>query len=84
VLFGEGVTYLTWSNIDTQNYRGILVRNFPYTESLNISTHNVSLQFDYGIINTLNQKYWFVRKFECIKDDPLPYAQTIQTLHSSY
>ena len=85
VLFGEGVTYLTWSNVDTQNYRGILVRNFPYSESLDIHFGSgVSLQFDYGIINTLNQKYWFVRKFECIKDDPLPYAQTIQTLHSSY
>jgi len=85
VLFGEGVTYLTWSNIDTQNYRGILVRNFPNTEPLNIYFgEGVSLQFDYGIINTLNQNYWFVRKFECIRDDPLPYAQTIQTLHSSY
>ncbi|MDF2953576.1 MAG: hypothetical protein OD816_000821 [Thermodesulfobacterium sp.] len=85
VLFGQGVTYLTWSNVDTQNYRGILVRNFPYSESLDINFGSgVSLQFDYGIINTLNQNYWFVRKFECIKDDPLPYAQTIQTLHSSY
>ncbi len=85
VLFGEGVTYLIWSGINEQNYRGILVRNFPYTESLNIRFGSgVSLQFDYGIINTLNQNYWFVRKFECIKDDPLPYAQTIQTLHSSY
>ncbi|MBO8143112.1 MAG: hypothetical protein H0Z16_00780 [Thermodesulfobacterium sp.] len=85
VLFGQGVTYLTWNNVDTQNYRGILVRNFPYSESLDINFGSgVSLQFDYGIINTLNQNYWFVRKFECIKDDPLPYAQTIQTLHSSY
>ena len=78
MLFGQGVTYLTWSNVDTQNYRGILVRNFPYSESLDINFGSgVSLQFDYGIINTLNQNYWFVRKFECIKDDPLRYAQTI-------
>ncbi|RKX62364.1 MAG: hypothetical protein DRP34_04300 [Thermodesulfobacteriota bacterium] len=85
VLFGQGVTYLTGYGVNEQNYRGILVRNFPYTESLNIKFGSgVSLQFDYGIINTLTQNYWFVRKFECIKDDPLPYAQTIQTLHSSY
>jgi hypothetical protein len=85
VLFGEGVTYLTWGGINNQNYRGILVRNFPNNEILQISiSGGFSLNFDYGIINTLNNRYWFVRRFECIKDDPLPYAQAIQTYHSSY
>lgn len=85
VLFGESVTYLTWSNVNAQDYQGILIRNFPNNETLNIRiSDGFSLRFNYGIINILNTKYWFVRKFECIKDDPLPHAQIIQTLHSSY
>jgi len=85
VLFGEGVTYLTWRGVNNQNYQGILVRNFPNNETLQIRiSDGFSLNFNYGIINTLNTKYWFVRKFECIRDDPLPYAQAIQTYHSSY
>jgi len=85
VLFGEGVTYLTFRNVDKQDYQGILVRNFPNNETLLIRIkEGFSLNFNYGIINTLNQKLWFVRRFECIKDDPLPYAQAIQTYHSSY
>lgn len=86
LLFGEGVTYLTWKGDNyTQNYEGILVRNFPSTETLNINiTSGFILKFNYAIINKLNQNYWIVRRFECIKDDPLPQAQVIQTLHTSY
>ncbi|WP_038056934.1 hypothetical protein [Thermodesulfobacterium hydrogeniphilum] len=85
ILFGEGVTYLEWYGVNKQNYRGILIRNFPNNETLNINIGgDISLLFDYGIINTLNQEFWFVRRFECIKDDPMPRIQIIQTTHSSY
>jgi hypothetical protein len=84
VLFGEGVTYLTWSRVNNQNYRGILVRNFPNNETLQISiSGGFSLNFDYRIINTLNKKYWFVKRFECVKEYPSTRAQVIWTYHSS-
>ena len=82
VFFAEGPTCIVYSNI---RFIGISIWNEP-NNFVNVDelASGFYIQFNYGIINTLNTKYWFVRKFECIRDDPLPYAQAIQTYHSSY
>lgn len=82
VFFAEGPTCIVYSNI---RFVGISIWNEP-NDFVNVDQlgSGFYIQFNYGIINTLNAKYWFVRKFECIRDDPLPYAQTIWTYHSSY
>lgn len=85
VLFGEGVTYMEYRQVDTQNYEGILVRNFPGDETLEIRiTGDLRLNFNYRIINTLHNKFWFVKRFGCIKEYPSTRAQVVWTYHSSY
>lgn len=82
VFFAEGPTCIVYWQI---NFIGISIWNEPNDfENVDQLASGFFIQFNYGIINTLNNKYWFVRKFECIRDDPLPYAQAIQTYHSSY
>jgi hypothetical protein len=82
VFFAEGPTCIVYRNI---RFTGISIwnepNNFTNVDQLGSGFY---IQFNYGIINTLNNKYWFVRKFECIRDDPLTYPQIIQTLHSSF
>lgn len=82
IFFAEGPTCIVYSNI---RFQGISIWNEP-NDFVNVDQlgSGFYIQFNYGIINTLNTKYWLVRKFECIKDDPLPYAQAIWTYHSSY
>ena len=82
VFFAEGPTCIVYSNI---SFIGISIWNEPNDfENVDQLGRGFYIQFNYGIINTLNNRYWFVRRFDCIKDDPLPYAQAIQTYHSSY
>ncbi len=82
IFFAEGPTCIVYSNI---RFVGISIWNEPNDfENVDQLGSGFYIQFNYGIINILNTKFWFVRKFECIKDDPLPYAQAIQTYHSSY
>ena len=82
VFFAEGPTCIVYSNI---SLTGISIWNEPNDfENVDQLGRGFYIQFNYGIINTLNNRYWFVRRFDCIKDDPLPYAQAIQTYHSSY
>jgi hypothetical protein len=82
VFFAEGPTCIVYSNI---RFIGISIWNEPNDfENVDQLGRGFYIQFNYGIINTLNNRYWFVRRFDCIKDDPLPYAQAIQTYHSSY
>jgi hypothetical protein len=82
VFFAEGPTCIVYSNI---RFIGISIWNEPNDfENVDQLGRGFYIQFNYGIINTLNNRYWFVRRFDCIRDDPLPYAQAIQTYHSSY
>ncbi|RLE70412.1 MAG: hypothetical protein DRJ45_05215, partial [Thermoprotei archaeon] len=81
IFFAEGPTCIVYWNI---RFTGISIWNEP-NDFVNVDQlgSGFYIQFDYGIINALNSKYWFVRKFECIRDDPQTYLQAIQTLHSS-
>ena len=82
IFFAEGPTCIYYQNI---RFIGISIWNEP-NDFTNVDQLGPGffIQFNYGIINALNSKYWFVRRFECIKDDPQTYLQAIQTLHSSY
>ncbi len=82
IFFAEGPTCIVYRNI---KFTGISIWNEPNNfTNVDQLGEGFYIQFDYGIINALNSKYWFVRRFECIKDDPQTYLQAIQTLHSSY
>ncbi|PMP66620.1 MAG: hypothetical protein C0190_05295 [Thermodesulfobacterium geofontis] len=82
IFFAEGPTCIVYQNI---RFTGISIWNEPNNfENVDQLGSGFYIQFNYGIINTLNNKFWYVRRFECIKDDPLPYAQAILTYHSSY
>ena len=82
IFFAEGPTCIVYWNI---KFIGISIWNEPNNfTNVDQLGEGFFIQFDYGIINALNSKYWFVRRFECIKDDPQTYLQAIQTLHSSY
>jgi len=86
ILFDQSVCIQIYTPHDTQfDVTGIYVDNFPNDVTLKDQiSEGISRVFSYRTINILHHKFWFVKRFACIKDDPRPYTQAIQTLQSSY
>lgn len=82
---GEDVTYLRWSGGTDRNYRGFLVRNFPYDLTLTINMgDDTAMAFSQPVLNDLSDRYWFFRRVECVRDDVSPWTQMIQTRMTAY
>ena len=69
-MYGEDVTYLTWTGVTLQDFRGFLIRNFPptLTLSINITSSDFKMNFSKSIIDALVNKYRFFREVECVRD----------------
>jgi hypothetical protein len=84
--YGEDVTYLSWVNSSSQDFRGFLIRNFPPTLTLNINISSSAFRMNFSkpIIDTVSNRYRFFREVECVRDPLMPKAQLIQTRMTSY
>ena len=82
---GEDVTYLLWTRVRYQDFRGFLVRNFPSSLSLRIRIYrNFSLEFNKDFLDRLANNFWYFRKIQCIRDDINPLTQLIHTILTAY
>ena len=82
---GEDITYLLWTGVWYQDFRGFLVRNFPPGSSLRINIWGgFSLEFSKSLLDKLSENFWYFRKIQCIKEDINPRAQLIHTRLTAY
>ncbi len=83
---GEDITYLLWvGRRFNQNFKGFLVRNFPPSNTLEISiSGGFSLEFSKSLLDKLAQNFWYFRKIQCIRDDISPRTQLIHTRLTAY
>ena len=86
---GQDITYLLWSGLSRsfrQDFKGFLIRNFPPDRTIRIRITGSSFTMDFrkDIINSLNQRFWFFRRVQCVQDPLLPYPQMIQTKMTAY
>ena len=91
VWYGEDVTYLRWLGSNSVDVKGFMIRNFPPPTpsspslSLNIIlTNKFTFNFSKPVIDTISNKYRFIRKVECVHDPLTPKAQLIQTRLTGY
>ena len=84
---GQDITYLLFYGRNfRQDFKGFLVRNFPQDRTIRIRIRSSGfvMEFRKDIINSLNQRFWFFRRVQCVQDPLLPYPQMIQTKMTAY
>ena len=93
IFFGQDVNYILSAGGAASVVRGFLVRNFPVNLSLDISFGGgTDFQFRLDAINNLRYDpnrpgfpgFWFVRRVDCVRENPTPAYMSIITRMTSW